>query len=168
LLVEDGKVKWFIPHSEDSRLAIAKEDVGPCSPEWLYGCSCAMPVEALLSIDGWGEMICDGMGFEDCLTGIVLGNAGYQLRYDKRMMTYESEEDHHVEPSLRREDYGTSPDDKSHRALEIAKSSKRFENGFGEGGIRALRERILAGEPFPIKRIPEHEWFTGQPISEMT
>lgn len=151
----------------DNRLSVAKKPVAKCGGQWCYGCSVVMPVEALLSIDGWPEALCDGMGFEDCLTGIVLENAGWTMRYDTTMMTLESEEGHHVGPNMCRQDQGVSPNDKSHKALEIARASKTFDNHFGPGGIRELRRRTLAGEPFPIRTQPDKEWFTKKPLSEL-
>lgn len=169
LVVENGiPVSYEQPASGiDNRMQIAHDDDGPCKGEWLYGCSLVASVEALLSVDGWPSAICDGMGFEDCLMGIVLENAGYKFRFDKRLFTLESEEAHFEEPPMKRSDYGVSPDDKSHRALNIAKQSKTFDNGFGEGGIRALRERVLAGEAFPVKGTPDREWYTGTLLSEL-
>lgn len=149
----------------DNRMQIAREESGPCKGEWLYGCSLVAPVELLLGVDGWPSALCCGMGFEDCLMGIVLENAGAKFRFSKKLFTLESEEAHFEEPAMKRSDYGVSPDDKSHRALNIAKQSKTFDNGFGEGGIRALRERVLAGEQFPVKGTPENEWYTGAHLS---
>jgi hypothetical protein len=152
------------PGGNDNRLAHVTAELTPCQGNWLYGCSCAMPVEALLQINGWPEDLCDGQGFEDCCCGIVLQNAGYKFFYDRRMMTFESEEHHHSSEVMRREDYGESPKDKSHRALEIAQASQRFPNSYN---IRELRERVLSGHPFPIRQTPAHEWFTGKHLSEL-
>ena len=107
------------------------------------------------------------MGFEDVMTGYALHNSGAQLYYCPEMMTLESEEGHFSGPPMRRSDYGISPNDCSHAALCIAQGSKFFPNSFGEGGIRELRQRTLAGEPFPIRRIPEHHWWTGVHLSEL-
>ena len=175
LKVENGNVISFTdyPAGRDQRWQYATGD--PCLAErgWLFGCSCAMRVEALLSINGWMEA-CDGTGFEDCCTGIALQNAGYTMKYDRRMLTLESEEHHHIEPSLRREDWhfengvavtgGNNGDDKSHRLLNIAESSKFFPNTFN---IREMRNAVLAGEPFPINQIPDREWFSGKLLSEL-
>lgn len=150
----------------DSRWYYAKADPWPCEGKWLFGCSCAMPVEALLSVNGWDENA-DGLGSEDYCLGIRLQNAGHTFKYDRRMLTLESEEAHFEEVPFKRSDYGMSPQDKSHRILQDALNTKWASNYFGEGGIRALRDRVLAGEPFPIQRIPEHEWFTGIPLSEL-
>lgn len=179
LVVENGEVETFayFPAGEDNRLKHVIQDVTPCEGNWLYGCSLAAPVEALLSVNGWPIDLCDGHGFEDVCMGIVLKNAGYDIRYDTRMVTYESEEDHHKEPAFIRKDFhwdkgvvvegGNGRTDKSHRALNIALKSKHFPNSFGEGGIRALRQKILAGEPFPIPTSPQHEWYTKIPLSDL-
>lgn len=179
LVVENGIVKSFtlFPQGEDNRLKHVTQDVTQCGGNWLYGCSLVAPVEALLSVNGWPEDLCDGHGFEDVCMGIVLKNAGYDIRYDRRMMTYESEEDHHKEPAFTRKDFhfengvavegGNGKTDKSHAALNIALASRHFPNSFGEGGIRALRQKTLAGEPWPIPTAPDREWFTGKLLSEL-
>lgn len=175
LKVENGIVKSYteFPAGMDARWQYVHADPSPAERGWLFGCSCAMPVEALLTINGWPEM-CDGTGFEDCCTGIALSNAGYKLMYDRRMLTLESEEHHHIEPSLRREDWhyegdkpvlgGNGLDDKSHALLNIAEQSKRFENYCD---MRELRQKVLSGEPFPITQIPEHEWYSKLPLREL-
>lgn len=177
LVVENGEVKSYEPYSDDCRLSLAPDELGPCTGDWLYGCSCCFPTEALLSVGGWPEY-CDGLGSEDYCLGICLGNAGFHLKYDKRMMTYESEELHNytadptgddrirISGGLKRMDKGVSPNDKSHAALRIARQSKYFPNYY-EGGIRALRQFVLAGNPFPVIQEPQHDWFDNQPIREM-
>lgn len=165
----DGKVVHYADHptGHDHRLTAATGDCEPCGGSWFFGCSVVVPVESLLAIDGWPEALCDGHGFEDCLTGIVLENNKFPMRYDRKMMTFESEEGHHTGEFMGRSDYGQSPNDKSHKALEIARASKTFDNHFGPGGIRELRRRTLAGEPFPIRTEPAFEWFTKKPLSEL-
>jgi hypothetical protein len=155
------------PQGHDSRERFAPTDLHPCEGGWLFGCSCAMPVEALLTIGGWTEFA-DGLGSEDYLTGLTLQNAGFKLMYDKKMKTLESEELHHLDKPLRKTDKGKSPDDKSHRALNIVLSGQKFFDNYYEGGIRAERERVLRGEPFTIRNNPQHDWYDSQPISEMT
>jgi hypothetical protein len=168
LVVENGYVKSFtyFDRGNDNRRGQVNQDVTLCSGDWLFGCSCAMPVEALLTIGGWLE-VCDGLGSEDYCTGIVLNNAGFGFRYDRRMMTYESEEAHTEEPALKRTDKGLSPLDKSHAILRIAKSGQKFFDNQYAGGIRAERERVLSGEPFMIRKHPDRDWFDGALISSM-
>lgn len=150
----------------DTRWNLAEADPWPCQGQWLFGCSFAAPVEALLTVNGFDEN-CGGLGSEDYILGIRLANAGYQFKYDRRMLTLESEEAHFEEPAFRRTDKGISPNDKSHAILKMALESKWAPNYFGEGGVRALRERVLRGEPFPIQQIPTCDWFDSQQICEM-
>lgn len=173
LVVENGVVKSFeaFPDGMDTRRRIVLgSGLYACNGDWLYGCSVAMPVEAALTVNGWPEDLCDGLGSEDYVMGLALGNAGYHLKYDTRMLTLESEEHHHVEQIFhpgKRSDYGVSPNDKSHAVLNIARQSKYFPNSFGEGGIRALREKILNGGEFPIPKSPDREWYTKKLLSEL-
>lgn len=178
LVVENGEVKSFEDSKagRDSRWGSGSDSQAvPCSGRSLFGCSCAMPVEALLNIGGWPEFA-DGLSFEDVLTGICLNNAGYGFRYDRRMLTYESEELHSEEPAMRREDWhfeggipkvgGNGHNDKSHAALRIAEQSHYFDNYY-EGGIRKMREEVLAGNPFPVVGNPRHCWFTKLRLEDL-
>lgn len=167
LVVEKGEVKTFTnyPEGMDSRFNLAKEDVSVCPGGWLFGCSLAAPVEALLTVGGWPEFA-DGLKFEDCLMGICLTNAGFTLKYDRHMMTYESEELHHGGLVFKASSKGTGQDTSAHRALGIAEQSKYFPNYY-DGGMRKLRQDVLGGMPFPIDQIPQHDWYDGQPICEM-
>ncbi len=167
MVVENGALLSSEPGGTDSRMTNIKENV-PVNVEggWLYGCSLAGPVESFLSVNGWPEFV-DGLSSEDYCMGLALYNHGHKLMFDPRMKTIESEEDHFIETPMRRCDKGVSPRDKSHAALNIAKQSKFFPNYFGPEGIRGLREKVLNGEPFPIMKVPEHDWFDGQPIKDM-
>lgn len=150
----------------DSRLRHVGELVS-CGGDWGYGCSQAGPTEAYLCVNGWPEAF-DGLSFEDVCMGICIGNTNrFSFRYNKLMLTCESEEDHYKEKPMIRSDFGVSPRDKSHAALNIAKQSKWFPNFFGDEGIRGLRDRILRGEEFPIVKIPDREWFTGKLLSDL-
>lgn len=168
LVVEQGKIISFeeFPGGLDARLR-HPGDVLSCGGDWMYGCSLAGPVEAFLAVNGWPEAN-DGLSFEDVCMGICIGNTNrFSFRYDKSMLTLESEEHHYMEKPMIRSDFGTSPKDKSHAALNIAKQSKWFPNYFDGGGIRELRDRVLRGEPFPIQRNPQHEWFTQKRLAEL-
>jgi glycosyltransferase involved in cell wall biosynthesis len=157
------------PAGHDNRMAHVQGDgPHPCAGNWMYGCSLVAPVEAFLQINGYPEAWCDGMGFEDCIAGIMLEKKGYSFVYDPRMLTLESEELHHQKPVMVRSDYGVSPNDKSHAVLNAAQQGDGWHpNYFGEEGLRGLRQRILAGEPFPIVQVPEHEFFTATPLSQL-
>jgi len=168
LVVEDGKAVSFTTPATglDRRMKLTGSAIqGKADYTWMFGCSLVAPIEALLQAGGWPEMA-DGLSFEDCLLAVVLGNNGVQFRYDRRLFTYEDEAAHHEEPPMIRRDKGVSPDDKSHAALRIARKSKEFHNYY-EGGTRALREHVLAGNPFPVIQCPQHDWYDGMLISEM-
>lgn len=139
-----------------------------CPPQWFFGCSFAAPVEAFLKVNGFPEE-CDGMGYQDCITGVAISKHGYDFRYDRRMLTLEDEDLHHNQPSMMRVDPGVSPNDKSHAILDKYKDRNTFENDFGGGfkNIRDLREHVLKNKTFPIRKTPTHDWFSGQPLNEM-
>jgi glycosyltransferase involved in cell wall biosynthesis len=165
LVVENGKVISFNIHAKDNRLHQVSGSVTPCAGRWLYGCSLCGPVQHFLTVGGWPEF-CDGLGFEDCIMGHALENHGFPMVYDTRMMTLESEEHHHIGPVFKKSDYGKSPNDKSHAALNIGRQSRYFENYY-EGGIPRMREQVLQGKPFPVAGNPRHCWFTEKALSEL-
>lgn len=169
LFVENGEAQSFTEFQAglDSRWNSGRiEGPVPAAGGWLFGCSFAAPVEALLKVNGLDEN-CDSCGGEDYCLGIRLENAGYEFIYDLRMLTYESEEHHYIGEPFIRMDKGKSPKDKSHALLNMALKSKYAPNYFGEGGIRSLREKILRGQSFPIPQIPDRDFFDGQKLSEM-
>lgn len=169
LVVKNGKIASMkhYPQGEDGRLMKWRGgDRGPCDPRWFFGCSCGAPVEALLKINGYPE-ICDGMGYEDSQTGLVLRNAGFHVWFSHRMGTTESEEGHHEDTPMLREDPGQSPNDKSHALVNMCRKLTRFDNYFGDEGLRGLRQRVRSGEPFPIMNHPTTEWFTGTPLKDL-
>jgi len=169
LVVRDGEPVGYVETQQgyDDRLRRVVDDVSPCTGEWLYGCSFVAPLEDLLEVGGLPELT-DGLSGEDYGLGIALQNAGKHLKYDRRMLTLESEELHFAEPPMIRKDKGEigTEKDKSHAALRIIRQSKYYPNYY-EGGIRALREHVLAGNSFPIVKIPDRDWFDQQLLSEM-
>jgi hypothetical protein len=61
----------------------------------LYGCSFGMPIDFYLSVNGQNEF-CDSLGGEDYEFGIRLERQGYEIIYDRELLTYESSELHHT------------------------------------------------------------------------
>ena len=168
MVVNDGKLESYeeFEAGKDHRRAHQVYSMAPCYGSWFYGCSCGGPIDVFLRINGYPE-IADGMGYEDSVTGDAIRNSGSTIFFDKEMLTYESEEGHHEDRSFIRADPGISPNDKSHALLNICEGASHFPNFFGPAGIRALRARIQAGEPFPKMGIPEHDWFTGTPLKDL-
>lgn len=173
LAVRHGEVRGWRPlpnnAGTDIRWAEGNDHIPvSCNANRMYGCSFVAPIDLLLKVNGWPQMS-NGLGFEDSPMGIVLGRAGAHFRYDRRMFTLESEEDHHIGPVMKRSDYGDSPNDKSHAFLALCKDRTltRFENYFGPEGLFGVRHRVLMGEPLPIIREPQHEWYTKRPLSEL-
>lgn len=171
LEVKDGIVTSFenSPSGHDVRFAFAgANNVIPAHGGWFYGCSFVAPTEALLHINGFDED-CDGMGYQDCIAGIMLQQNGFGFVYDTNMMTWESEELHfQTGNTFLRNDPGKSPKDKSHAILNMVRSGRNVApNYFEDGSLRNLREKTLNGRPFPIAKTPQHEWFTGTPLSEL-
>lgn len=171
LVVDNGNIVSFTPFPPgvDNRLSHVTGDAPvPCGGNWMYGCSLIAPVEAFLEINGFPEALCDGMGFEDVICGLQLSAKGYKFEYRPAMMTYESDELHAQLPVMKRSDYGVSPQDKSHHVLHWAQHCDGWHpNYFGAEHLRGLRQRILAGEDFPVVQIPDREWFTGKLLSEL-
>lgn len=171
LTVENGVVKHFQDYQggNDPRRAIGRVDRAvSCSSSILYGCSFGCPMEAYLDCNGFNEAA-DSLGGEDSLFGICLGKKGWPTMYDLRMGTLESEEDHHMEKPFIRRDHGVSPHDASHAILDtVMRGDGISPNYFQPGGIRALRQQILAGGEFPSDKNPQNFWWDGRLIAEMT
>lgn len=197
LVVENGEVKSFKPHlaedgrdlGQDSRWTSGNEfDAVPISGGQMFGCSLATPIAAFLQIGGFPETLCDGTGGEDYIAGMALRNNGWELKYDRRMMTFESEELHHytegsdvvwneaapdkrvrVSASFRRADWGVSPNDKSHNIMRQAMTLKQFTNDLGDGfpDLHTLRNHVLNGGQFPVRSNPRHEWWSKQPLESL-
>lgn len=177
LVVEKGEVKSYedFPPGVDTRWNILGKqgEAVPCGGDRLFGCSLAAPVEAFLSINGFDED-CDSMGAEDYIAGMMMEHQGYRFRYDLRMLTYESEEAHFEDAPFLRIIKKMVPErvgqkDASHVMLNWVRTGGRTRSPgyFGAGGLRELRTKILAGEPFPICQVPQHDWRDGQPLIDM-
>lgn len=174
LVVENGLVTSYDQEwtgGRDSRWFFGNDSGSvPCHGDMLYGCSLVAPVEALLTVNGWPEALCGGLGFEDVAMGQVLENAGFKFHYNRNMLTFESEEHHGLEPAFRRdcfEKHPNDPTDKGHSVLNMVKGGMKEFPSHYEGGIRKLRQDVLSGKPFPILQHPMHEWHTGKLLSEL-
>lgn len=135
--------------------------------DW-YGGSGALPLEWCLAVNGFAEKLCDGASAEDSVFGICLRNSGFPIMYDPRMLLIEDRTPGQIDGGLKRADKGVSPNDKSHKIIEIIRDKTTSQNDYD---IRELRDRILAGEPWPVPteelRRNAVDWFDGQLLSEM-
>jgi hypothetical protein len=180
LEIEDGAVISFKPHLNDRG-----EDVGrdsrwsrgsfegpvPAVGDMMFGHVTA-PVEAFLKINGYPELLCDSLGFEDVITGITLEKAGYKFVYDRTMLVFESEELHHLVQAgnvkmttVKRIDKGCSPKDKSNEVLRRARAGDySIWNNYD---LRELRQGILNGGEFPVPLSPVVDWYDGMALNQM-
>lgn len=129
-----------------------------------YGGHGALPLEWCLDVQGFPE-VCDSLGSEDSMFGVLLRNNGFPVRYNSAMRIIEDRTPGEIDGALKRADKGVSPNDKSHKIVEIFRDKLTSQNSFD---IRNLRDRVLAGEPFPPPSASHLDWYDGQPISEMT
>lgn len=169
-------VQSYYPVGFDNRWKHAPIDdynPHPCAGNWLFGASCAMPVEAALKVNGF-DTDCDGMGGEDQLFGLMLERAGYQLRYCKRMMTLESDEAHSEDTPFARTIKGPAngPDEQTNKSwvmlrMVLQGGRDKSPNYYGEGGLAAVRQRVLSGEPMPVIGVPDRDWYDGQLLATM-
>lgn len=175
MVVEGSEMVSFeeFENGKDSRRHVAQFGKPvPCGGELMYGCSVALPTEAVLKVNGW-PTYSDCCGYDDCITGKMIAKHGYHFVYDPRAKTYESEEHHHIGKQMHREDPCkchpcTNPrDDKSHALLGNWAGAKFFENYYGEEKLRGIRQRVLNGDPLPCFGIPEHDWFSGVPLKDL-
>ena len=123
-----------------------------------------------MEINGFDED-CDSMGSEDYICGMMLEQAGWQIKFAPRMETYESEEYHHMDAPFVRVIKPTGYKDASWTLLDQVRNHERPKAAFyhPDGiSLAEARDRVLEGEPPPVCRIPEHDWRDGQLLKEMT
>lgn len=131
-----------------------------CPGEWFFGCNFALPLEWALNVNGFDET-CDGLGMEDCIFGMMLQNNGYPICYDQRMKVIQDRTPGQCGPVMRREDRGDSPNDLSHKVLDMLKDRKTALHYWNPRlNLREVRQSVLAGQPFPVpeKREYKHFW----------
>jgi hypothetical protein len=114
-------------------------------------------------VGGFDET-CDGLSGEDYVFGTMLQNSGRPIYYDPRLMLVEDRTEGQCGPTFKRSDYGTSPDDWSHKLLSMVKDRKTALHSFD---IRSVRDNALAGKPWPTPWGPfKHAW-DGVPLEKL-
>lgn len=183
LVVENGKVVSYDEHPQgvDSRWGHGSSSgIVPMHPGGLYGCSFGTPLKKLLEVNGLDEA-CDGQGGEDYDLSIRMTRTGIQFYYNRNMLTYESEELHHVGKIMKRvikppRQIGKNKDgtpimskDASHVILDqVNNDYKRYTPIGNNYNLSKLRETVLfQKKPFPTDVYPKKHWFDGQLLSEM-
>jgi len=141
----------------------SREAVKTYGDKW-YGCTCAFPLKAALDVNGFDES-CDGMRYEDTVFGNMLAMNGYVTQYDPKMFVMQDRTMPDAEMTLKGMDKGISPNDKSHALLKRVGGSKRATHDFDLNGVRNW---VHAGNHFPIPSGPTHDWYDGQPLSELS
>lgn len=155
----------------DTRLGIAPHGKIDCGGAWLYGGTFALPLAVALSVNGFEEG-CDGLGGEDCIFGLMLGNAKHRIDFVPELAIVQQRDD------VSDGSGGAFPrKDKIRRSenfeyiksrAAIARFGSRRRTEFTPDLTR-LRARIACGETFPVPSpvVDYRDWFDDEPISEM-
>lgn len=151
---------------EDNRLDVLRNVGAPlnepheCTGKWCYGCTVALPTKWAFKIGGFEEA-CDGTGFEDVIFGLMMENHGMAMKFDPRMVMVEDRTPNPDDISFRREDKDISPNDKSHRMLEVLGSSFSTSN---RPQLFQSRKSIIFSGTFPlIYGNSDQDWYDGLP-----
>ncbi len=166
ITVENGVIKHSgIVIGEDGRVG-NPTGVVKAPGEWAFGCSVTLPLEWMLTINGYDET-CDGLSMEDVIAGLMLQNNGFPLMYDMRMKMIEDRTPEHSGPAMRREDKGVSPNDKSHAMLNMLRYLKSAMHIWNPTlNLRELRSHVLNGGEFPAPEQKQYtDWYDGTVIN---
>lgn len=167
----DGSIRNFdtFPPGQDSRIGRLYEDPQPINGDWLYGGTFSVPLERALQVNGQDEQ-CDTIGGEDYDFGVRLARTGVRM-YITRNGTYEDEDGHHAEAPMVRVDKPWPGQDGPYSSNYLL---KRLTSEAGRTAplgnvfdLRTLRDRVLAGEGFPVPTGPDTHWVDGQPLKEI-
>lgn len=135
---------------------------------WWFGACNVIRLEWLLEINGYPEK-CDSVSHEDSITGLILENNRFDMRYDPSCKVIEDRTPSELGTPMARtckERFPHDTTDKTHTILNWARTAKRSDNDFD---IRQLRDKIQRGEPWPIPTDPNPlDWFDNEPIKDFT
>lgn len=179
LVVEKGNVVSFdeFPEGRDSRWDRGSDTgIVPYTGAGMYGCSFGVPLELALTVDG-NDGVCNGMGFEDWDFGLRVERAGGKVFYNRNMLTLESEEAHHEDPTPKRESLDVTtaykPDGYEGNTKadwvfynRIIRETGRITPLMGEN-LRAIRECYFATGTVPIPPAEATNWMDGRKLSEI-
>lgn len=134
-----------------------------CPGNHWFGCCNALPLNWALDVNGYDEAS-NGMGYEDTPFGMMLKKQNRPIMFDERMAVIQDRTPAASQPVVLRSDPGNSPNDKSHALLKLLENRDTTTNSHS---LRDLRERLKTGEGFPIPAPNQHDWYTGQILSEI-
>jgi len=137
----------------------------PAVGGWLYGSSVACPIEFLLVINGFDEE-CNGIGTEDYIAGLMLDHMEFPLFICPGMKTVEDDKMHYVEKPFPRLNRGEGETDSAWTILKKVQGAERVVAP-NVDNLRDLRDKVLAGEPFPIPTKPDKFWYDETPLKEL-
>jgi glycosyltransferase involved in cell wall biosynthesis len=149
----------------------------------LYGCSFGLPLELMLSVNGFDEL-CDRSGGEDWHFGLRLEWSGATIRYSRHMLTIESTELHTVGTPAKRLAKFLPPHRYLRRLREFGidrrATDQKWDNGhmivdlaYGTRSTQTLGNYYLLSAltpealPATVARFPRLDWFDDQPLSQM-
>lgn len=133
----------------------------PSFPSWAFGCLVLCPVEWALQVGGFEEAL-DSLSAEDTCYGAMLANNGHEMRFDPRLACIQDRTPQFLGTPMRREDKGISPNDKSHRAIELFHTARNTSN---RHLLLQSRQAVLAGRPFPPLFGAREDWWDGTSIN---
>lgn len=171
MTVENGVIKHAgIIIGEDARAQYTNkywngQQINKCPGSWLFGCCLALPLEWALEVNGYEEL-CDGLGMEDIVFGAMLENCQHPIFFDMNMKMVEDRTPDYCSPIMEKtskEKHANDVNDKGHAAIKKFMGLKRSNSP----DLRAIRESVLAMNPFPIPTEPTHDWFDGMPLRDM-
>jgi len=135
--------------------------------DW-YGGSCALPLEWCLSVNGFSEDMCDGLGSEDSMFGVTLRNSGFPMKYDARMKIIEDRTPgESYEGALKRADKNSELGQKA-KSWDIVRAFRDKTSSQNSFDIRDMRARKLKGEDWRPPSASHLDWYDGSYIGDIT
>lgn len=163
LTVNNGVIHYKPhPDGKDHRKGNPKGPV-KAHGSWWFGCNNACPLEWALQINGYDET-CDGCSAEDVFFGFMLQNNGLPLMYDMSMKIIEDRTAGQLSGGFKRSDKGISPNDKSHKLVELLANRKRTMH---QWDLRKVREQWQRTGEWPIPTGPDRDFYDGQLLKDM-
>lgn len=184
MAVTDGIIVSSRAHKmgKDSRWDMGGNDPVKLTGSILFGCSLGLPSDVIMDVNGFDE-ICDSIGGEDYHLGIRLNNSGFNVYYDRNMMTVESEELHNQPYLMRREDRVLPADKYMERLRDFGVTKRHYIGNWDSSHmildiLYGLKQKWTVGNNYSIVKDRPHKmlfppasdtlhWFDNKPLIEM-